>query len=283
MSSIPGPLNQVHNPVVVDKGTLSVRRSRPPVPQGIASHANPVRPRWNSSTIAAYRELITDEGLNLAQTKEEFDCADWAFALLIRYAREHGLPLKFHKVGSGPVGSLRQWYGERDDIQAGRRSYDPMFPESSASVASAYNEYFTLEAWVRNEMGARDLILTGFDNALPVTSIDELLPGDILALASGEHRHIQLVLANETPIEVWDDVTKTKSSTQVLDILQGNMPAQIIQRCAWDLLNGQYYRYDWKKGIWQVEKDTPGDIRKLWNGVIFGRRWNFDRFNEAYK
>jgi len=278
MSRIPGPFDQLNQPIAIDKGTLCVQRSCPPDTRGLRAVPASSPARWTDKTITEYRTMIVSDALRLAQTNEEFDCADWAFTMLIRFARDHRLPLKFHKVGSGAVGGAWQKFTERDNIAVAPLDFDPRYTDYYVTPEVLYS---ILESTIRSQLGARDLILTGFDNAVDVVGIAALLPGDIVALSAGEHRHIQLVLKNDVEIQVWDDAKKTGVPATVLDILQGDMPASIIRRAAWDLNNGLYYRYDFSTGRWHIESNTPGDIRRLWHVTVFGRRWNFPRFNEA--
>jgi hypothetical protein len=236
--------------------------------------------RWTPRVIAEYQQWVKDNAEGYAASGEEFDCADWAIVMLIRFARPRELPVRFHKGGSGELGGLRQ------QLTGGREMFvggllDPQHPGSGNSYA--YSPWDIIENFARKEIGARDLLLSGFDNTVPVVEIANLKSGDMLALAAyhGEDvsRHIQLVLANDSQISITD--SKGKSETRpVLEILQGDLPAAVIRRAAWDLKDARYYRF--VSGKWVTEEhDAPGHIGTLWHKTVFGRRWNFYWFNDT--
>src|SRR5437660_12856251 len=64
--------------------------------------------RWTRRAIDEYHQWIRDNAEKYAASEEKMDCADWAFVMLIRFARPRDLPVRFEKVGSGELGGLRQ-------------------------------------------------------------------------------------------------------------------------------------------------------------------------------
>ena len=196
----------------------------------------------------------------------------------MQFARERELPLRFTKVGTGDLGSLRQHFTGGAQRAVGGFGPGQGQDDHDYFVGDLWR-YF--EDWVRQNLGARDLLRLGFDQVLPVVDLTRVLPGDMLALAAqrsdGMHRHIQLVLDNGALIPVQDAAGAT-AQVRVLEVLQGNLRAADVARAAWGPDDDLYYRFE--AGRWAADtEDSPGSLRRLRGDTVFGRRWNFAYFN----
>ena len=236
------------------------------------------RVSWTAQDIVDYRAWVQREAPRQGERLGKIDCADLALVMLVRFARERELPLRFTKVGTGDLGSLRQ------QLTGGASHAVGGF---GRGLGQADHDYFVgdswrfFEDWARRNLGGRDLLQLGFDQVLPVVDLTRALPGDMLALAAqrsdGMHRHIQLVLDNGALIPVPDAAGAT-AQVRVLEVLQGNLPAADVARAAWGLDDDLYYRFE--SGRWAADtEDSPGSLRRLWGDTVFGRRWNFAYFN----
>lgn len=141
--------------------------------------------RWTEADIADYQRSvkgIADQLYNERYwdkdgdiKRSKFTCEDFAIRVLCQYAAAKGLPVKL-TTGVGTYRNMELYDAARHD---GLHSSMHGFAE-----------------WVMLTYGARDMQLTG-KNTVKVGSVDELMPGDVLAQAKDRKdkfaHHIQLV------------------------------------------------------------------------------------------
>jgi hypothetical protein len=219
---------------------------------------------WSDCDVAAYRRWVQDHAGDYVNRKDfERDCADWLLFVLIRFAREHGLPVGFAQ-GTFDLPLLGAHLRTLST-----RHLSPTDPA----------HYDALEDAVRRPIGAQDLHDVTTENTVEVAMIDELLPGDLLT----QTHHVQLVVNNPALIDAPDKSGVVKPR-RALEIARGNLVQAAgtkIEHRAWDLESANYYEE--VGGGWRFLREDAVAFGKQWNtpAGFCGRRWNFrffDRF-----
>jgi hypothetical protein len=198
-----------------------------------------------------------------------FTCEDFAVRLLCEYAAPRGLPVK---------------------LTTGVRTFRNMEVYDEAKHARYGSSMYGFTHMAMLSYGAPDMQRTGV-NTVAVASPDDLLPGDILALAhdakgkagGGVAHHIQVVVANDkTSISIYQgnsDFSIHRPLTWINKLIGRNSAdpqqdayaGQPVERGIFS--NRGKGRWDYKN---TTTNNTSTDFIKYFDLV----RWNFMEFNK---
>lgn len=221
---------------------------------------------WTDSDIRAYHAQVPQMAETARASKRPYTCEDFALALLCDFASQHGLPVKL----SDGVREYRNM-----DI------YDPDYHENYPQSPRGFI------SMVMVTFGAPDIQRS--PNTLRLPAAEDLLPGDLLALArdskgratGGRAHHIQVV---------------TRTSGSSIDIYQGNSNWQIHKPITWvnrvfgrnsaDPTQSAYAGMPPETGSftranvgWNYRNNTTGNTQSDYLKFFEFFRWNFNEFN----
>jgi hypothetical protein len=265
----PGPLSHQSAQPPNPSSTPSRSRFQPPGPADLdrwqrnytEGYLQNCHNLWTDEEIKRYREWIAAEAVSyLGRDEFKIDCADWTLITVIRFAKQRHLPVGF-RIGalSGiPFLGIGIYMGDSYSQPGWETMYD------------------IFERRWRTRIGAADLDELSVGNTIEVAKVEDLLPGDLLITNGGVH--VQLILANKSKI-LAPDGSKEVKARNVLEALQGNLPAAPVERVAWDLENGNYYSH--KKGQWSFTRKNTATLHEQWPTQCRGRRWNFAFFDRS--
>jgi len=223
--------------------------------------------QWTDSDIRAYQAQVPQLAQNLKASGRKFTCEDFALELLCDFASSRGLPVKL----MDGVGTYRNM-----DI------YDPSCHEGHPQTPRGFIDMVMIT------FGAPD-IQRGGQNTVRLAGPENLLPGDILAIAhdlkgqslGGVAHHIQVV---------------TRKTGTSIDIYQGNSNSDIHWPLTWtnrvlgrnpaDPTQAAYAGTTVETGVytlagsgWNYRNNDTGQTHTDYLKVCELYRWNFREFN----
>jgi hypothetical protein len=231
---------------------------------------------WTDADIAAYHDeapLIAERLINEqywdkngAVSNYRFTCEDFAIMVLVEFSSKRGLPVK---------------------LVTGVRAYRNMENYSPAAHDRYGSNKYGFAEMVMLTYGAREMQKTGV-NTVAVASLEDLMPGDILAQA------LDRPITNNTAHHIQMAVAVTDSR---IDIRQGNTDAAIIWPFTWleklkgkdmaDPQSGGYVGLPVQKGYfiksgtgWTYHNMTKGSVGEDFLKYFELYRWNFMGFNK---
>lgn len=198
-----------------------------------------------------------------ATKNQAFTCEDFAIRILCEFAAPRGLPVK---------------------LRTGVRTYRNMELYSPEEHDRYLSHMYGFSEMVMLTFGAPDMQRTG-ENTKRISSIGDLLPGDILAQAldrdSGTAHHIQIVnTKDESTIHVKQGNTSGVSVRPVTTIkrfLGSNMADP--QNNGYAGMPIETGHYEKAGNGWQYHNAIKGTITNDFLKIFEYYRWNFMEFN----